>query len=148
MGAMFSGRPSAAGPRYVFSAAVTQWLEQGPLGIGQVTGIGFGSHPLSTSESVLWNRLSANLIAAQIRRSERYDYRVLRLDDQVCTIEIVMDGEAIGTSTFSVDDARRAGLDGGELEEIPAQYAVCAGDLQRGPLVLPRRFCGQPRLHA
>src|SRR3954447_1315220 len=57
--------------------------------------------------------LSANLIAAQIRRSPRYDYRVSRLDDQVCTTEIVADGEVIGTSTFTMDDARRAGLDGG-----------------------------------
>src|SRR5262249_30438937 len=34
-----------------------QRLEDVPLGIGQVTRIGFGSHLLSTYESALWNRL-------------------------------------------------------------------------------------------
>src|SRR5262249_23630787 len=35
-----------------------QGPQEGPSGIGQVARIGCGVHPLSTSESVLWNRLS------------------------------------------------------------------------------------------
>src|SRR5262249_48182867 len=50
--------------------------------------------------------LSANLIAAAIRRSGRYDYRITQHNDQVCTIEFLMAGQVIGTSTFTIDDAK------------------------------------------
>ena len=46
----FAGPPQVRGGR-------KQRLEEVPLGVGQVAGIGFGSHPLSTYESALWNRL-------------------------------------------------------------------------------------------
>lgn len=54
--------------------------------------------------------LSANLMAAQIKRSGRYNYRVTRLDDEVCTLEFFEQGTSIGTSTYSKDDAMKAGL--------------------------------------
>ena len=38
--------------------------------VGQVAGIGFGFHPLSTSESILWNRLS---LYDQAGRGVRHD---------------------------------------------------------------------------
>jgi hypothetical protein len=56
--------------------------------------------------------LSANLIAVQIRRRDRYDYRVVRLDGEACVIEIVQDDQVVETSNFTMDDARKAGLDG------------------------------------
>jgi hypothetical protein len=46
----FAGPPQVRGGRQ-------ERLETVPLGIGQVARIGFGSHPLSTYESALWNRL-------------------------------------------------------------------------------------------
>jgi hypothetical protein len=54
--------------------------------------------------------LSANLIAGQIKRSGRYDYRVTRLDGTGCVIEFSQGGEKIGTSEFTADDAKAAGL--------------------------------------
>lgn len=54
--------------------------------------------------------LSANLIAGQIKRSCRYDYRVTRLDGTGCIIEFFQDGERIGTSAFTDADAKAAGL--------------------------------------
>jgi hypothetical protein len=54
--------------------------------------------------------LGANMIAALIRRSGRYDYRVVEHTDKVCRIDFYRDGERIGESSFSIEDAKRAGL--------------------------------------
>lgn len=53
--------------------------------------------------------LSANLMASQIKRSGKYDYRVRSLTDQECAIEFFQGGESIGVSSFTLADARRAG---------------------------------------
>ena len=54
--------------------------------------------------------MSANLIAAAIRRSGRYDFRVKQHDDQKCVIEFTMDRQPIGVSIFTIEDAKKAGL--------------------------------------
>lgn len=54
--------------------------------------------------------LGANLLAALIKRSGRYGYRVTALDDSACRIVFYEGGEAIGESTFTVQDAQRAGV--------------------------------------
>jgi len=56
--------------------------------------------------------LASNLMAAAIKRSGKYDYRVVQSDDTVCTIDFYGGGEKIGSSSFSMDDAKRAGLSG------------------------------------
>jgi hypothetical protein len=57
--------------------------------------------------------LSANLMAAAIKRSGRYNYRVRKLDDAECVIEFfeVTGGkaESIGMSTFTKAQATAAG---------------------------------------
>lgn len=56
--------------------------------------------------------MGANLIAAAVKRSGRYDYRVKEHTDDVCAIEFYerVDGkrEMIGVSTFTIKDARKA----------------------------------------
>lgn len=54
--------------------------------------------------------LSANLQAAFVKRTPGYDFRVIEHTDEVCEIAYFRDGEQLGTSRFSMDDARRAGL--------------------------------------
>lgn len=54
--------------------------------------------------------LGANLIAAQVKRSGRYDYRVTRHDATGCSIDFYQGAEKIGTSEFTADDAKAAGL--------------------------------------
>lgn len=54
--------------------------------------------------------LSANLIAAAIKRSGRYTYRVLKLDDSGCEIAFYEGGTEIGLSSFTREDAQRAQL--------------------------------------
>jgi hypothetical protein len=53
--------------------------------------------------------IGANLMAAAVKRSTRYDYRVLELSDRICKIAF-FDGEReIGISEFSAADAQKAG---------------------------------------
>ena len=68
-----------AGPPQLMGGGA-RGFEQGPLGIGQVTGIGFGSHPLSTSESVLWNRLIVLASARNLRGIASRAVRMGRID--------------------------------------------------------------------
>lgn len=57
--------------------------------------------------------MSANLMAAAVKASPRYDYRVRQMDDSGVSIEFFerVNGklESIGISTFTAEDARRAG---------------------------------------
>lgn len=58
--------------------------------------------------------LSANLQAQALKRSGRYDYRIVEHDHQHCIIEFVQiaggQRAVLGTSEFTIDDADRAGL--------------------------------------
>jgi hypothetical protein len=58
--------------------------------------------------------LSANLIAAAIKRSGRYNFRVRQLDDSRCEIHFFEGKEQVGVSAFSMADAERAGLARGD----------------------------------
>ena len=60
--------------------------------------------------------LSANLMAAAIKRSGRYTFKVLHLDAKECSIEFyeILNGkrESIGVSSFTMAEASQAGLAG------------------------------------
>jgi hypothetical protein len=50
---------------------------------------------------------SAGLIAGLIKASHKYNYKVLRLDDTGCILEFSQDGQTIGTSAFTYEDAKK-----------------------------------------
>ena len=54
--------------------------------------------------------LSAKSMAGLVRQSDRYDYRILILDDTGCSIEFRRDGKAELVSKWMKEDATRAGL--------------------------------------
>ena len=54
--------------------------------------------------------LSAALMASLILRSNRYSYEVTEHDETACVIEFFREGKLIGVSSFSMDDAGKAGL--------------------------------------
>lgn len=57
--------------------------------------------------------LGAHLMAAAVKRSSKYNYRVTRHDNEGCTIAFYENGEIIGESSFTRDDAAAAGaIDG------------------------------------
>ena len=74
--------------------------------------LGFGPIASMTGIYIVEGRvtLSANLMAATIKRHPRYDYRVAELTDEKAELWFFENGEQSGTSEFTMDDARRAGL--------------------------------------
>jgi hypothetical protein len=86
------------------SKAIVKIIAGGELGFGpmaSMTGI------YIVKEKVT---LSANLIGAAIKRSGRYNYRILQHTDQICEIEFFENGQPIGKSSFTIEDARKAEL--------------------------------------
>jgi hypothetical protein len=58
--------------------------------------------------------LSANLMAAAIKRHPNYTFRVKEHTTDRCVIDFIENGEVIGTSDFSIEDAKNAGLTGND----------------------------------
>lgn len=77
--------------------------------------LGFGPIASMTGINIIQGKIGigANLIAAAVKRSGRYDYRVLTMSEKVCDIEFFenINGkrESIGKSTFTAEDAAKAG---------------------------------------
>lgn len=78
--------------------------------------LGFGPIASMTGVNIIKGRvtLSANLIAAAIKRSGRYNYRVTHQDDSGVTLEFSENGQPVGNSSFTNTDAQRAGLLNGD----------------------------------
>jgi hypothetical protein len=53
--------------------------------------------------------IGAGVMAAMVKASGKYDYRVIEQTDKVCTIDYYQGVEMIGTSTFTIEDAKKAG---------------------------------------
>lgn len=63
--------------------------------------------------------LSANLIAAQVRR-HGYDYRHVQFDSQGCTLHFfARNGDLLGESSFNEADAKTAGVYGDMYKKFP-----------------------------
>lgn len=54
--------------------------------------------------------LSANMIAAAVKRTGKYNYLVRQMDNEKCVIEFYEGEHKIGVSTFTKEDAVTAGL--------------------------------------
>jgi hypothetical protein len=62
---------------------------------------------------------SANLLASLVKSHPIYDYRVVSHTDTTCEIAFLQDGEKIGVSEFTIQDAKRAGLTGRAWSAYP-----------------------------
>lgn len=73
---------------------------------------GFGPFASAAGVSVINGKpgFGANLLAQAIKRHPVYDYRVLEKTDQVCRIKFLAGKEELGTETFTLAMAERAGL--------------------------------------
>jgi hypothetical protein len=76
--------------------------------------MGFGAIASMTGIHVIQGRVTvgANLMAAAVKKSGKYDYRVLEMTEQVCSIEFfqIESGKwvSIGKSAFTAADAKKA----------------------------------------
>jgi hypothetical protein len=77
--------------------------------------LGFGPFAGMTGVNIIQGKptFSANLMAAAVKKSGRYNYRVTEMTEQNCSIEFMerLDGKWLecGVSSFSMDDAKKAG---------------------------------------
>jgi len=71
--------------------------------------------------------LSANAQAALLQKHPDYDYRVNELTNELCSITVLKHGEPIGTSTFTMDDAKQGQLGGQMYSKFPRNmlFARC-----------------------
>ena len=78
--------------------------------------MGFGAFASMTGIYIISGKPSvgANLMASAVKSNPKYDYRVKEISGTVCTIEFyeTMNGkrESIGTSTFTLEEAKKAGV--------------------------------------
>jgi hypothetical protein len=74
--------------------------------------LGFGPVASMTGINIIQGKVAigANLLASAIKRSGRYDYHVLKLENNGCTIEFYEGGKSVGISEFNQKDAEAAGV--------------------------------------
>lgn len=78
--------------------------------------LGFGPIASLTGIHLIKGKVtpSATLIAAAIRRSDRYEYRLNKLTNTECEIEFFERSTSLGVSAFTWQDAINAGLANGD----------------------------------
>lgn len=71
--------------------------------------MGFGAFASMSGIYIIQGKPSvgANLMAAAVKGSGKYDYRVTVMNDKECTIVYTQGGKDIGTSTFTIEDAKK-----------------------------------------
>lgn len=69
--------------------------------------LGFGPIASMTGVYIVKGRvsLSANLMAAAVKRGSKYNYRVREHSDEACTLEFFENGQSLGTSRFTMAEA-------------------------------------------
>jgi len=53
--------------------------------------------------------IGANLMAAAVKKSGRYNYHIIEMTEKACSITFLENGKEVGVSTFTAEDARKAG---------------------------------------
>ena len=76
--------------------------------------LGFGPIASMTGVNIIQGKpaIGANLMAAKVKGSGRYNYRIVENTDLACEIAFFEDGKEVGRSRFTMVDADRAGLKG------------------------------------
>lgn len=109
------------------------------LGFGPVTSM-MGIHVIEGKPSP-----SANLMAAMVKRSGRYDYRVRRSDAEGAEVEFFEVGQSVGVSVFTMQEAQTAGLAGkGNWSKYPKAMLFSRALSQGVRMYCPDLFGGAP----
>src|SRR5690554_5026833 len=87
--------------------------EAAQAGVKVLAGLemGFGAFASMTGIHIIEGKpsIGANLMAAAVKRHPKYDYRVKTHTDTECVLSFYEDGEHVGDSSFTIEDAKRAG---------------------------------------
>jgi hypothetical protein len=92
--------------------------------------------------------VGAGLMAANVKGSGKYDYRVIESTDKTCSIDFYQGKEKIGNSTFTLEDAKKAGTK--NIDKFPKNMlfarAISNGvkwftpDVFSGPVYVPEEM--------
>lgn len=101
--------------------------------------MGFGPFASATGIEIIQGRpaVGARLIAAAIKANPRYNYRIRRADAEECTIEFFENNESVGKATYTIAEAKAAGLAGKDNWKGYPSDMLFARCISRGQ----RRFC-------
>ena len=92
--------------------------------------------------------IGAGLIASAVKGSGKYDFRVVEQSEKVCSIDFYQGKEKIGNSTFTIEEAKKAGTK--NLDKFPKNMlfarAISNGvkwftpDVFSGPVYVPEEM--------
>jgi hypothetical protein len=92
--------------------------------------------------------IGAGLMAANVKASNKYDYKVVEQSEKVCSIDFYKGKEMLGNSTFTIEEAKKAGTK--NLDKFPKNMlfarAISNGvkwytpDVFSGPVYTPEEF--------
>lgn len=92
--------------------------------------------------------LGAGLIASRVKGSGKYDYKVIEQTEKICSIDFYQGKEIIGNSSFTIEEAKRAGTK--NLDKYPKNMlfarAISNGvkwycpDVFSGPVYVPEEM--------
>ena len=112
------------------------------LGIGPFQSMS-GIHIISGKPTI-----GAGVMAAMVKGSGKYDYKVLEANEKVCKLEFYEGKVSLGTSSFSIEDAKKAGTK--NLDKFPRNMlfarAMSNGvkwytpDVFAGPVYVPEEM--------
>lgn len=92
--------------------------------------------------------VGSGLMASRVKASGKYDYKVIQQDDKMCSIDFYKGKEKLGNSTFTIDDAKKAGTK--NMDKFPKNMlfarAISNGvkwytpDVFAGPVYVPEEM--------
>jgi hypothetical protein len=95
--------------------------------------------------------IGAGLIASRIKGSGKYDYKVVTLSESICSLDFYQGSEKLGNSTFTIEDAKKAGTQ--NIQKFPKNMlfarAISNGvkwfcpDVFAGPVYVPEEMPAQ-----
>lgn len=96
--------------------------------------------------------MSAGTVAAKVKESGKYDYKVVKWDEKICELQFTEYGKPVGKSVFTLEDAKRAGIfkAGGGWDKYPRAMLFAractqgvrayAPDIFLGPIYTPEEL--------
>lgn len=92
--------------------------------------------------------IGAGLIASTVKGSGKYDYKVVEQSEKICSIDFYQGAEKIGNSTFTIEEAKKAGTK--NLDKFPKNMLFAraisngvkwfAPDVFSGPVYTPEEM--------
>ncbi len=119
--------------------AITKVLAGAELGLPPFASIA-GIHVIQGKPA-----LSSNLVATLIANDPRYSYRVERADDTNCVIQWYEGSDRVGLSSFTIDEAKKAGLsDKATWKAYPSDMLFARAITRGARRFAPGIFGGSP----